>query len=77
MRDAPDSAELFRHVSAEKSALYRNIMDSFAAGKRQFRLHLRPNEVLAECQWAIGTYRGRRFPRPVIVQYLSLPIGSE
>lgn len=52
MRDAPDSAELFRHVSAEKSALYRNIMDSFAAAKRQFRLHLRPDEVLAECQWA-------------------------
>lgn len=52
MRDAPDSAELFRHVSAEKSALYRNIMDSFAAAKRQFRLHLRPDEVLTECQWA-------------------------
>ena len=47
-----DSAELFRHVSAEKSALYRIIMDSFAAAKRQFRLHLRPDEVLAESQWA-------------------------
>ena len=52
IRDAPDSAELFRHVSAERSALYRNIMDSFAAANRQFWLHLRPDEVLAECQWA-------------------------
>ncbi|MBC7499370.1 MAG: TIGR02677 family protein [Herminiimonas sp.] len=52
MRTVNDSAELFRHVSAEKSALYRNIMDSFAAAKRQFRLHLRPDEVLAEGQWA-------------------------
>ena len=46
-----NSAELFRHVSAEKSALYRKVMDSFAAAKRQFRLHLRPDEVLAEGQW--------------------------
>ena len=52
MRAVNDSAELFRHVSAEKSALYRSIMDSFAAAKRQFRLHLRPDEVLAEGQWA-------------------------
>ena len=51
MSITPDSAELFRHVSAEKSALYRGIMDSFAAAKRQFRLHLRPDEVLAEGQW--------------------------
>jgi Protein of unknown function (DUF2397) len=42
-----DSRELFRHVSAEKSAMYRTIMDAFAAAKRQFQLHLRPNEVLA------------------------------
>ena len=47
-----ESRELFRHVSAEKSALYRCIMDSFATAKRQFRLHLRPDEVLAEGQWA-------------------------
>jgi uncharacterized protein (TIGR02677 family) len=46
-----DSRELFRHVSAEKSALYRTIMDAFAAAKRQFRLHLRPDEVLAEAEW--------------------------
>ncbi len=45
-------SELFRHVSAEKAALYRRIMDSFAAAKRQFRLHLRPDEVLAEAEWA-------------------------
>lgn len=52
MRTVKNSAELFRHVSAEKSALYRNIMDSFAAAKRQFRLHLRPDEVLAEGEWS-------------------------
>ena len=39
-------------MSAEKSALYRNIMESFAAAKRQFRLHLRPDEVLADGQWS-------------------------
>lgn len=47
-----EARELFRHVSAEKSALYRGIMDTFAAAKRQFRLHLRPDEVLAEGDWA-------------------------
>ena len=41
-----------RHVSAEKSALYRGVMDAFAAAKRQFRLHLRPDEVLAEAAWS-------------------------
>jgi uncharacterized protein (TIGR02677 family) len=44
-------AELFRHVSVEKSALYRGVMECFAAAKRQFRLHLRPDEVLAEGRW--------------------------
>jgi uncharacterized protein (TIGR02677 family) len=46
-----DSRELFRHVSAEKSASYRSILDVFAAAKRQYRLQLRPDEVLAEAQW--------------------------
>jgi uncharacterized protein (TIGR02677 family) len=46
-----DARELFRHVSAEKSSLYRSIMDAFAAAKRGFRLHLRPDEVLAEAEW--------------------------
>lgn len=45
------SADLFRHVSAEKAAFYRCIMDVFAAAKRQYRLQLRPDEVLAEAQW--------------------------
>lgn len=49
---APDlQAQLFRHVSADKAALYRAVMDCFAAAKRQFRLHLRPDEVLAEGAW--------------------------
>jgi hypothetical protein len=51
MRDVSDSAELFRHVSAEKAAFYRCIMDVFAAAKRQYRLQLRPDEVLAEARW--------------------------
>ena len=46
-----DARELFKHVTAERSELYRKIMDAFAAAKRQFRLHLRPDEVLAEAQW--------------------------
>ncbi len=52
-----DSAELFRHVSAEKAALYRGIMDVFAAAKRQYRLQLRPDEVLAEGRWADASPR--------------------
>lgn len=46
-------ANLFRHVSVEKALLYRSVMDCFAAAKRQFRLHLRPDEVLAEGHWAL------------------------
>ena len=44
-------AELFKHVSAEKAEFYRRIMNVFAAAKRQYRLQLRPDEVLAEAQW--------------------------
>jgi uncharacterized protein (TIGR02677 family) len=51
MRAVSESAELFRHVSAEKASFYRCIMDVFAAAKRQYRLQLRPDEVLAEAQW--------------------------
>ncbi len=50
MSPAHDPTELFRHVSAEKAALYRRIMDVFAAAKRQYRLQLRPDEVLTELQ---------------------------
>src|SRR6266568_4531542 len=52
-----DSAELFRHVSAEKAAFYRCVMDVFAAAKRQYRLQLRPDEVLAEARWPDGPPR--------------------
>ncbi len=48
---ANNPAELFRHVSVEKAGLYRRIMDVFAAAKRQYRLQLRPDEVLAEARW--------------------------
>jgi len=47
-----ETSELFRHVSAEKATVYRSIMDVFAAAKRQYRLQLRPDEVLAEGGWA-------------------------
>ncbi|MDO4681666.1 MAG: TIGR02677 family protein [Lautropia sp.] len=47
----PRQASLFRHVSAEKAVLYRCIMACFASAKRQFRLHLRPDEVQADADW--------------------------
>jgi hypothetical protein len=37
----PSAASLFSHVTAEKTAVYRVIMEVFATAKRQFRLHLR------------------------------------
>ena len=51
MQGVNEAADLFRHVSAEKAALYRCIMDVFAAAKRQYRLQLRPDEVLAQGGW--------------------------
>lgn len=47
----PSTSGLFSHVTADKANLYRAILDTFAAAKRQFRLHLRPDEVLAETRW--------------------------
>lgn len=47
----PESARLFRHVSAERADAYRAIMDCFAAARRQFRLHLRSDEILHETRW--------------------------
>jgi uncharacterized protein (TIGR02677 family) len=47
----PSAAGLFSHVSADKAAFYRAIMAVFSAAKRQFRLHLRPDEVQAEADW--------------------------
>jgi uncharacterized protein (TIGR02677 family) len=49
---ARTTRELFRHVGADKAAVYRAIMDVFAAAKRQFRPYLRPDEVLREADWA-------------------------
>ncbi|PZX25400.1 uncharacterized protein (TIGR02677 family) [Cupriavidus phytorum] len=57
MQQKATAAELFRHLSAEKSDLYRRIMDVFAAAKRQYRLQLRPDEVLAEAAWPDGAPR--------------------
>jgi len=47
----PSAALLFSHVMAENGPHYRAILDVFATAKRQFRLHLRPDEVLAEASW--------------------------
>lgn len=44
-------ADLFRHVSSEKAALYRAVLDCFDAAKRAFRLHLRPDDLLREAHW--------------------------
>lgn len=44
-------ADLFRHVTSEKAATYRAVMDCFAASKRAFRLHLRPDDLLHEARW--------------------------
>jgi uncharacterized protein (TIGR02677 family) len=46
-----DATDLFRHISAEKVELYRCVLDVFARAKRQYRLQLRPDEVLAEARW--------------------------
>src|SRR5512145_1130234 len=46
-----EASDLFRHVSADKAETYRAILDVFARAKRQYRLQLRPDEVLAEAQW--------------------------
>lgn len=47
----PSTPLLFSHVIAENSPHYRAILDVFATAKRQFRLHLRPDDVLAEARW--------------------------
>jgi uncharacterized protein (TIGR02677 family) len=54
---ADASADLFRHVSAEKARVYRCIMEVFAAAKRQYRLQLRPDEVFADAIWPDGPPR--------------------
>jgi len=51
----PRADLLFRHVSAERADVYRAIMNLFAAAKRQFRLHLRPDEVRAEADWPLDS----------------------
>jgi uncharacterized protein (TIGR02677 family) len=58
-----DNAVLFRHVTAEKAHFYRAILDVFATAKRQYRLQLRPDEVLSEANWSDGT------PRPEDVNF--------
>jgi uncharacterized protein (TIGR02677 family) len=52
MKFINDTADLFRHISAEKADIYRNILDIFVGAKRQYRLQLRPDEVLAEGNWS-------------------------
>jgi uncharacterized protein (TIGR02677 family) len=47
----PSAPQLFSHVIADNSPHYRAILDVFATAKRQFRLHLRSDDVLAEALW--------------------------
>ncbi|WP_246641598.1 TIGR02677 family protein [Paraburkholderia edwinii] len=42
---------MFKHVTAEKARLYRAILDVFATAKRQYRLQLRPDEIMDEAAW--------------------------
>lgn len=49
MSNHANTGDLFRHLAADKASLYRAILDAFAAAKRQYRLQLRPDEVLAAC----------------------------
>ncbi|KDB52889.1 hypothetical protein X805_14930 [Sphaerotilus natans subsp. natans DSM 6575] len=46
--------DLFRHLGADKADLYRRILAVFAAALRQYQLQLRPDEVLAQGEWAAG-----------------------
>lgn len=46
-----DAGKLFSHVTSEKTGVYRAILDCFAAAKRAFRLHLRPDDLLREARW--------------------------
>lgn len=46
-----EDALLFRHVGADRGPLYRQILDVFASARRQFRLQLRPDDILAEGAW--------------------------
>jgi len=57
MQKTTTAAELFQHLNVEKAAFYRCIMDVFAAAKRQYRLQLRPDEVLAEADWPVPSPR--------------------
>ena len=47
--------DLFRHLGADKADLYRRILAVFADALRQYQLQLRPDEVLAQGDWAPGT----------------------
>ena len=46
MRLPRGAADLFCHVSADKGTLYREILDAFAAARRQYRLQRRPDKRL-------------------------------
>ena len=46
-----EHASLFSHVNADKARLYRSILSVFASARRQFRLSLRPDEILVEGAW--------------------------
>ena len=43
-----DDLKVFRHLGAEKSRLYRAILDCFVLAKERFALHLRPWDLRRE-----------------------------
>lgn len=46
-----EHTRLFSHVTADKARIYRTVLGVFASARRQFRLSLRPDEILLEGAW--------------------------
>ncbi|GAA3888048.1 hypothetical protein GCM10022381_32460 [Leifsonia kafniensis] len=45
--EASDSFSVFSHLNAQNAALYRRVLGAFVTAKQSFRVHLRPDDVLA------------------------------
>lgn len=41
---------VFAHLGVENAELYRAILDAVLAAKDRYRLHLRPEEIVAELE---------------------------
>jgi len=62
--------KVFAHLGAENAPLYRAILDAVLAAKDRYRLHLRPEELLAELERAGATHglRGAEQLQPSLNQ---------